>query len=253
MNKQSDPYEMDSLHLSPAEQRDMRARLAAHMEAHPLPVRSPYERLFRLQSGMYRPFAYALAIVLMVGTGTAAAAESALPGDLLYSIKVHVNEPVQGALARTPEAKAAFKVEIAGRRLTETMIIATATTTPGDQDAGKRLSKATHEAEEAIAALEKKDPEAAERAHAHLDASISAHEEMLAYLVATGDEEAKEVFEIYITSKATAATADVNAAAAAAAEAETEASATVEATVTEEAGEPGGGDAQERQEEKKDE
>lgn len=208
MNNQPDPYNLDSLHLTEEELADMRAQLVAHVDAHPLPIRSPYERLFAfaspLQQTRLRPFAYALAIMLMVGTGTAAAAESSLPGDFLYPMKVHVNERVQGALARSPEARAAFKIEVTNRRLAEAMITASATTTAKNKDAGKRLSKAAEEAEKAIEELEKKDPAAADRAQAHLEASMYAHEEVLAYLAAE-DPEAKAVFEFYITSKATTA------------------------------------------------
>jgi len=103
------------------------------MDAHP--VRAPFHlrmldafsaatELSVLQTRGVQFAAASLALVLVVGTGTAYAAESALPGDALYTIKVNVEEPIQGALATSPQAKAQWSAELATRRLSEAETLA---------------------------------------------------------------------------------------------------------------------------------
>ena len=68
--------------------------------------------------------AFAAVLVLAVGGGTAAAAEGALPGDMLYPIKVHVNEEMRATLTVSPKAKADWQVSRAERRLEEAATLA---------------------------------------------------------------------------------------------------------------------------------
>lgn len=63
-----------------------------------------------------------LAIVTIFATltgGVSFAAENALPGDILYPVKVNFNEEVRAALSFTPEAKAEWETRRAERRLEE--------------------------------------------------------------------------------------------------------------------------------------
>lgn len=68
-----------------------------------------------------RKFVPSLAIValLFVTGGASLAAEGALPGDSLYSVKINVNEEVRGFTAVSPESKARVAVEATERRLQE--------------------------------------------------------------------------------------------------------------------------------------
>lgn len=62
----------------------------------------------------------AVAIVFVLSGGTAvAAAEEALPGDLLYAIKINVNEKFRDNWAINEEAKAQWEVKKTERRLAE--------------------------------------------------------------------------------------------------------------------------------------
>lgn len=70
------------------------------------------------------PVALSLVLVLCVGVGTSYAAEGTVPGDTLYPVKVNVNEQVQGALARSPQAKADWNARRATRRLEEAEVLA---------------------------------------------------------------------------------------------------------------------------------
>ena len=73
---------------------------------------------------IHRPLAAALVLVLVGGTGISYAAENALPGDSLYSVKTYVNEPVRVALATNAEAKAEVQIELAERRIDEAATLA---------------------------------------------------------------------------------------------------------------------------------
>lgn len=104
--------------LSSAEKRALRLRLAEILSAPP--VRSPYQRFFAPHFAV----AYSLLAILIVGSGTAAAAQGSLPGDVLYPIKIHVNESVETALAITPRAKVEVNATIAKRRVEEVQALA---------------------------------------------------------------------------------------------------------------------------------
>jgi Domain of unknown function (DUF5667) len=58
-------------------------------------------------------------IALVLGGGTTYAAESAVPGDLLYSVKVDVNENVRSAFAVSNESEARLQARLAEERLEE--------------------------------------------------------------------------------------------------------------------------------------
>lgn len=68
---------------------------------------------------LLKPMTIILIIALVVGGGASVAAENALPGDLLYSVKVKVNEEVKTFFAFSEEAKAKAETKIAERRLEE--------------------------------------------------------------------------------------------------------------------------------------
>jgi len=73
---------------------------------------------------LYRPVAAALVLVLVSGTGVSYAAETALPGDILSSVKTAINEPVRVAIATSAEAKAEVQIELAERRIEEATTLA---------------------------------------------------------------------------------------------------------------------------------
>lgn len=108
-------YANERLRLSAEEKAAHRTTLLRHMRGACVPVPSPYGR-FSLGAR------YALAVLafIMLGAGgTAFAAEGALPGDLLYPVKLGVVEPVQLALAVTPDAKADVETSLVSERLDE--------------------------------------------------------------------------------------------------------------------------------------
>lgn len=65
-----------------------------------------------------------LTILLLLSSGTSFAAEGALPGDLLYPVKVEFNERVKSAVALSNEAEARLQARLAEVRLLEAETLA---------------------------------------------------------------------------------------------------------------------------------
>src|SRR5438552_3912642 len=104
------------LTLDPHAKRDVRARLVHMMQTHDL-VTAP--RRSHALSGMFLKFGSIAALIMLASAGTALGAQNALPGDVLYPVKLHVNEKLETALASSPEAKALVSADLAERRLSE--------------------------------------------------------------------------------------------------------------------------------------
>lgn len=97
----------------------MRDKLAAYADMHPVMHAPPKRSVW--SAAYFRPAlaAFVLVAVVTTGTGAAYAAESAVPGDVLYPIKRKVNEPLRVRLATDTEAKARVHTQLAERRLEE--------------------------------------------------------------------------------------------------------------------------------------
>jgi len=71
------------------------------------------------------PFiAIALVIAAAFGGGTALAAQNALPGDILWGFKVHVNESLEGAMSSSDVAKTNWDIAAIETRLAEAQTLA---------------------------------------------------------------------------------------------------------------------------------
>jgi hypothetical protein len=66
---------------------------------------------------MYMPFVIVFAV--LVGGGTSLAAQRAVPGDFLYSIKTEINEPVRSAFAVGANAEADLQAKLVAERIKE--------------------------------------------------------------------------------------------------------------------------------------
>ena len=99
----------------------MRPVRAAEQAPVPSPVFTNGLSVFFMRHSMP---AFAVVFVLILGGGTAAAAEGALPGDILYPVKVYVNEEMRATLTVSPKAKADWAVDRAERRLEEAATLA---------------------------------------------------------------------------------------------------------------------------------
>lgn len=103
----------------------VRAELSAYADLHELAdvrprqlVRSPFASFILPARSLY---AGALTLLLMVAGGTQAsfAAEDAVPGDILYPIKVALSEPLSLVLTPSTEGKAELAARFASRRVDE--------------------------------------------------------------------------------------------------------------------------------------
>ncbi len=126
------------------------------------------------------------AILLVVGLsgGTAFAAQSALPGEPLYAVKVQVNEKVAVALATTPAAKAAVNAAIATTRLEEAETLASQGTLDATTTAALANNFATHAdaAQINTVAIAANDPGTAAQLGTSFSSTLAAHGAILAQL-----------------------------------------------------------------------
>jgi hypothetical protein len=129
-------------------------------------------------------FIPALAILLLLtgGAGTTMAANQAMPGDSLYSVKINVNEKIKTAWALTPESDAEARLELIVRRMDEGLTLAS----KGDLDAETQIkldaliSKYQAELDQLISELSNEEKlELKSSVHARLSASIRVHEKAL--------------------------------------------------------------------------
>ncbi len=133
-------------------------------------------------------------VLIFGGVGTAAAAQGSLPGDILYPVKLSINEAVEVALATTPVARAEVSAKLAERRVEEAETLASR----GELNAevGEELAANFEEHAETVATLtadiETEDPEVATSLRAKLDSSLLAHGAILATLTQGGAQENQE-------------------------------------------------------------
>ncbi len=104
---------MRNIALTAGEKRAMRETVFNFVEMHP---REKTKIIYAPSFSFALPLSL---ILLLFFGGISYAAEDSLPGDLLYPIKVYVNEEVGAVLARSSEAKASLAVKKALRRLEE--------------------------------------------------------------------------------------------------------------------------------------
>jgi len=102
----------------------MRVALSAYADMHVLPAHMPAHSFSPSFLWIFRKratYAALMAFVLVVATGTQAtlASEKAVPGDILYSVKVSVTEPVALAFTASGEEKAGLATKFASRRVKE--------------------------------------------------------------------------------------------------------------------------------------
>ncbi len=109
------------IRLSSDEKSAMRGELLRYMEMHPVTfsqtIPSPFFSIQSFRKKHMLPVLIAFGLVM--GGSVSFASENTLPGDILYAVKVYINEGVRGAVAVSPNAKAEWEVRLVERRLKE--------------------------------------------------------------------------------------------------------------------------------------
>ncbi len=107
---------LKQIKLTDSEKNHSRGGLLKFMADHSVRTHKlspvPRGRFFRLMPA-------SLIIALLVGGGVSFAAEQSLPGDILFPVKVSLNENIKTALALNAESKAKIQSALAQKRLEE--------------------------------------------------------------------------------------------------------------------------------------
>ncbi len=118
-----------------------------------------------------------VAVLLLTG-GTSIAAESSLPGDSLYPLKININEQIQALTATTPEAKAKFASDATGMRLKEAAILSSRGQLNNDakQIIQQQIAKNAGEVKNQVASLvATNNLKAAQEVTVNFESSLKAH------------------------------------------------------------------------------
>lgn len=207
--------EAKNLTLTHEEKERVRTALLDYMKK--IPVRES----LRARLGWQRPIgwtlilpalknmAVVLVIALLVGAGTSLAAEGTLPGDILYPIKISVNERVAGWFRVDSQSKTEWQAQLLERRLEEAETLAQ----KGKLNADTRLEVETNfeehldRAKKRIEDLEnRQDLETAADLSSRLETSLRVHDRILTKLsekIEIRSELAPIIAKVRATSKTT--------------------------------------------------
>jgi hypothetical protein len=126
MNKKSEQFGrgVKSIKLSPEEKSAARQSIlnfiVRNPVSHPISVRPNFwSNIFLTKLSLSSTMAILLLLSVIVSGGVAVGAENALPGDILYPVKIGVNEEVRGWLIVSEQSKADWEVRRVERRLEE--------------------------------------------------------------------------------------------------------------------------------------
>lgn len=185
-----------TIRMRTVEKRALRERVVSYMEYHPMrvpladagaapvgapsPIASEPFVTMRFGSWQFRTFASVFALFLVVGVPMLA--ERAAPGDVLYLMKVNVNEEVLASLTWDSADKIAWETERVERRVEEARLLAQEgkLTEETEAQVAEAVREHTENASREIATLRTTDAEGAEVAQAALASTLDVQTAMLA-------------------------------------------------------------------------
>ncbi len=193
----------------------MRERLVSYMEHKPLrrePVHGRRAATRLPLFGFFRThhLSGALVIALLATTSTfgmSFAAGDALPGDLLYPVKVNVNEEVKGAFKISHESRIEFEQTRAELRLKEASQLASEgrLDSKKQEAVAKLFAEHTEAVTEQVQEVEESDPVLAAEVSTEFEAALDTHEAVLARLIVEGDDEGNKGAQQLVEQVRTAA------------------------------------------------
>lgn len=167
--------------LTPEEKKAMRFALQRHVRGQSVSLQSLLAYFFSAAEFHMRAAAVVFLGILVISGTILYRAENALPGDVLYTIKIEVNERARGLTALSYESQAEWSVERTTRRLQELEQLATSGTL--DEEARNEItSRFEQQAAEASKAIVKLKTERMDRAagtSSQLETSLRVHERSL--------------------------------------------------------------------------
>lgn len=169
----------NEISLTSEERAFMRSYLETLSNAKPVyaPIASPYP-YFAFFTKPAPMLAFLLMIAVIGSTTAASAAETALPGDALYGMKIHINEKVESTFAFTPATKAETEIRHAQERLQEIQLLAASGKDERIADAALAAEGRIALARTHILTLIAQSPEASD-AESELSYALSAHADIL--------------------------------------------------------------------------
>ncbi len=186
-----------NIRLSEIKKASIRAHVEEFIALTPIrqpqqsPLRSPFYFSRFTMLHMTKVLSLVLIVLVTGGSTMTLASEKTLPGDVFYTVKVNIKEPLEAKLARTPEAKLEFKTKQVEKRLTEAQILLQKNdTTPSKhKEVEDRVEQKIEEISEGIATLQAEGDVATILATtSKLEPVLQAHKEALEGVVATEKE-----------------------------------------------------------------
>lgn len=122
-------HTLRDINLSSIEKAEIRDSLTHFMASHPLPrvthktwfsrialIPSPYTGI---SMKMTKVLVFSFICIIGIGSGLTFASANAIPGQLLYPIKINIKEEIEGSLKTEPEEKLVWKEQKVTRRIAE--------------------------------------------------------------------------------------------------------------------------------------
>lgn len=171
--------------MSERTRTSMRERLSAYADMHPVsPLPSP--KTISHYFGIYAFRAtFAVVLVAVGATGIVQASEKTVPGNVLYNVKVGVVEPLEGVLIVGAKSRATWNAILAERRLSEAAVLAVADTldAPTREYLGEKFETFAERSNTAADEVHAEgDITGSLALRSDLEARLSAHADLLAYL-----------------------------------------------------------------------
>lgn len=189
----------DGIRLRSDEKHELRQRLLAYMEYHPLPEGAGNFVRNRSRLGhisLRLPASWngwmigriAGATLVLSFVVVPALAEKALPGEILYPVKVRFNEEVRGALVSSPYEKIEWETERLERRLAEANLLADAglLTPDAEAEVTRAIKQHSDAAKQSIADIRENNSDDAALAEIALSSALEVQSEVLVKREAAG-------------------------------------------------------------------
>lgn len=206
--------ETEKISLTRSEKTSIRKTLSLFIQKNHVRNEAPNRHGFEIhQRSFLTPFNWLmpktampiiLVITLFVGATASYAADESLPGELLYPMKLNVNETVRGAFSFSTENKADWEVRILERRLEELEKLAAKgrLNSKTRTEIDSRFGMSTLQLDRHIKTLERDaDFEGAADIRSRSEASLRAHIKILEKLASQNPDIADDVLPLLNTIK----------------------------------------------------